>query len=58
MWDGIKHFINMALSFPNVSGSLRLVPEYKSYRWLSWGIGEVYVEFVNERDLNVVGRGG
>ena len=56
VWDGVQHFVNVAFSFQNISGSLGPVPQYESYGKLSRGIGEAYVSFVNGRDPNGSGR--
>ncbi|KAJ2974855.1 hypothetical protein NUW58_g8526 [Xylaria curta] len=62
-WDGVKHFVNVAYSFQNISGLLGPSPEYDSHARLARAIGRAYVAFVNHLDPNKVvgesdGRGG
>ncbi|KAI9649548.1 hypothetical protein NHQ30_002128 [Ciborinia camelliae] len=52
--DGVKHFVNVAFSFQNISGALGPLPQYQSYQDLSRNIGKAYVSFVNWRDPNVL----
>ena len=52
VWQGIPHFVNVAFSFQNISGSLGPVPAFESYARLSQGIGAAYVNFVVGGDPN------
>ncbi|KAI0527973.1 alpha/beta-hydrolase [Xylaria bambusicola] len=54
-WDGVKHFVNVAYSFQNVSGLLGPSPQYDSHARLARAIGQAYVAFVNHLDPNKVG---
>ncbi|RWA05932.1 hypothetical protein EKO27_g9168 [Xylaria grammica] len=51
-WDGVKHFVNVAYSFQNISGLLGPSPEYDSHARLARAIGQAYVSFVNYLDPN------
>ncbi|KAI1333479.1 lipase [Xylariaceae sp. FL0016] len=53
-WDGVKHFVNVAFSFQNVSGLLGPRPEYDSHAMLARAIGQAYIGFVNHLDPNEV----
>ncbi|EMR68866.1 putative lipase (secreted protein) protein [Eutypa lata UCREL1] len=55
-WDGVKHFVNVAFSFQNISGLLGPSPEYDDHMRLSRAIGQAYVNFVYDLDPN--GREG
>ncbi|KAI1186456.1 alpha/beta-hydrolase [Nemania serpens] len=57
-WDGVKHFVNVAFSFQNISGLLGPSPEYDSHAQLARAIGRAYVAFVNHLDPNEVGSDG
>ncbi|KAH9906410.1 alpha/beta-hydrolase [Xylariomycetidae sp. FL2044] len=54
-WDGVKHFVNVAFSFQNISGGLGPSPAYDSHRRLARAIGQAYVGFVHSLDPNEVG---
>jgi len=56
-WDGVKHFVNVAYSFQNISGLLGPSPAYDSHARLAKAIGKAYVSFVNHLDPNHKGRG-
>ncbi|KAI1434366.1 alpha/beta-hydrolase [Xylaria sp. CBS 124048] len=58
VWDGVKHFDNVAFSFQNISGLLGPSPAYDSHARLARAIGEAYVGFVNHFDPNLVGEAG
>ncbi|TGJ83568.1 hypothetical protein E0Z10_g5198 [Xylaria hypoxylon] len=51
-WDGVKHFLNVAYSFQNISGLLGPSPEYDSHVKLARAIGQAYIRFVNYLDPN------
>ncbi|KAI0872072.1 alpha/beta-hydrolase [Hypoxylon argillaceum] len=51
-WDGVKHFVNVAFSFQNISGLLGPSPAYDSHARLARAIGRAYVGFVNHLDPN------
>ncbi|KAI0971213.1 alpha/beta-hydrolase [Xylaria arbuscula] len=51
-WDGVKHFVNVAYSFQNISGLLGPSPEYDSHVQLARSIGQAYVGFVYHLDPN------
>ncbi|KAI1124764.1 alpha/beta-hydrolase [Nemania abortiva] len=51
-WDGVKHFVNVAFSFQNISGLLGPSPQYDSHLKLARAIGQAYVGFVNHLDPN------
>jgi carboxylesterase type B len=53
-WDGVKHFLNVAYSFQNISGLLGPSPTYDSHAKLARAIGQAYVSFVNHLDPNEV----
>ena len=48
----VPHFVNVVFSFQNISGALRPLPQYQSYKDLSTNIGRAYVSFVREGDPN------
>jgi len=50
--DGVQHFVNVAYSFQNITGSLGPLPEFESHRELSRAIGQAYVNFVYWGDPN------
>ncbi|KAI8627323.1 alpha/beta-hydrolase [Xylariaceae sp. FL1651] len=52
--DGVKHFVNVAYSFQNISGLLGPRPKYDSHARLAKAIGQAYVNFVNHLDPNGV----
>ncbi|KAI0802380.1 lipase [Xylaria sp. FL0064] len=54
-WDGVKHFVNVAYSFQNISGLLGPSPQYDSHFKLARAIGQAYVSFVNHLDPNKAG---
>ncbi|KAI1275080.1 lipase [Xylaria sp. FL0933] len=54
-WDGVKHFVNVAYSFQNISGLLGPSPTYDSHARLARAIGQAYVSFVNHLDPNNAG---
>ncbi|KAI1350517.1 lipase [Xylaria sp. FL0043] len=54
-WDGVKHFVNVAYSFQNISGLLGPSPQYDSHLKLARAIGQAYVSFVNHLDPNKAG---
>ncbi|KAI1360513.1 alpha/beta-hydrolase [Xylaria arbuscula] len=56
-WDGVKHFVNVAYSFQNISGLLGPSPLYDSHTRLARAIGQAYVAFVNHLDPNEAGPG-
>ncbi|KAI0428057.1 alpha/beta-hydrolase [Xylaria sp. FL1042] len=56
-WDGVKHFVNVAYSFQNISGLLGPSPAYDSHARLARAIGRAYVSFVNHLDPNGAGAG-
>lgn len=56
-WDGVKHFVNVAYSFQNISGLLGPSPQYDSHIRLARAIGTAYVAFVNHLDPNEAGPG-
>lgn len=49
-WDGVKHFVNVAFSFQNISGLLGPSPEYDDHMQLSRAIGQAYINFVYDLD--------
>ncbi|KAI0110440.1 alpha/beta-hydrolase [Nemania sp. FL0031] len=51
-WDGVKHFVNVAFSFQNISGLLGPSPQYDSHAKLARAIGQAYIGFVNHLDPN------
>lgn len=51
-WSGVKHFVNVAYSFQNISGLLGASPQYDSHMELAKGIGQAYAHFVNDLDPN------
>ncbi|KAI1075348.1 alpha/beta-hydrolase [Whalleya microplaca] len=53
-WDGVKHFLNVAYSFQNISGELGPSPEYDSHARLAKAIGQAYIGFVNHLNPNKV----
>ncbi|KAH8646868.1 lipase [Xylariales sp. PMI_506] len=56
VWDGVKHFENVAFSFQNISGLLGASPQYDSHARLAHGIGQAYVLFT--AGLNPSGGSG
>ncbi|KAF2110206.1 carboxylesterase [Lophiotrema nucula] len=48
----VPHFVNVVFSFQNISGALGPLPQYQSYKDLSTGIGNAYVNFVVSGDPN------
>lgn len=52
VWNGVKHFDNVAFSFQNISGELGSSPEHDNDAELARLIGQAYVRFVNELDPN------
>ncbi|KAI0016313.1 alpha/beta-hydrolase [Xylariomycetidae sp. FL0641] len=54
VWDGVKHFDNVAFSFQNISGALGPRPAYASHGRLARAIGQAYVGFVRSLDPNQV----
>ncbi|KAL1964878.1 hypothetical protein VTN77DRAFT_6231 [Rasamsonia byssochlamydoides] len=56
--DGIPHFVNVAFSFQNISGNLGPLPQYQSYKNLSFDIGRAYVNFVYDHNPNGDSEGG
>jgi carboxylesterase type B len=50
--DGVQHFVNVAYSFQNITGSLGPLPEYESHFDLATAIGRAYVNFVYWGDPN------
>jgi carboxylesterase type B len=52
VWDGVKHFENVAFSFQNISGLLGPSPDYDSHLQLGRAIGTAYAHFVNDLDPN------
>lgn len=56
-WDGVKHFVNVAFSFQNISGLLGPSPEYDSHARLSRAIGQAYVNFVYDLNPNGIQDG-
>ncbi|KAK7749291.1 hypothetical protein SLS62_008260 [Diatrype stigma] len=56
-WDGVKHFVNVAFSFQNISGLLGPSPEYDSHARLSRAIGQAYVNFVYDLNPNGIENG-
>ncbi|CAJ2510279.1 Uu.00g061790.m01.CDS01 [Anthostomella pinea] len=57
-WDGVKHFVNVAYSFQNISGELGPSPEFDSHAKLAKAIGQAYIGFVNHLDPNEVAAAG
>ncbi|KAI2637565.1 alpha/beta-hydrolase [Xylaria nigripes] len=55
VWDGVKHFDNVAFSFQNISGLLGPSPAFDSHERLARGIGVAYIAFVNHYDPNLIG---
>ncbi|RYP40375.1 hypothetical protein DL767_001730 [Monosporascus sp. MG133] len=55
-WDGVKHFVNVAFSFQNISGLLGPSPEYDGHARLARAIGRAYINFVSDLDPNGVGE--
>jgi carboxylesterase type B len=51
-WDGVKHFVNVAFSFQNISGLLGASPQYDSHKNLAHAVGQAYIHFVNDLDPN------
>ncbi|KAK7431283.1 hypothetical protein QQZ08_002054 [Neonectria magnoliae] len=52
IWDGIKHFDNVAYSFQNISGALGPSPQYDSHAVLAKAIGQAYIRFVYDLQPN------
>ena len=48
----VPHFVNVVPLFQNISGALRPLPQYQSYKDLSTNIGQAYVSFVREGGPN------
>ncbi|KAI0481768.1 alpha/beta-hydrolase [Xylaria cf. heliscus] len=53
-WDGVKHFVNVAYSFQNISGLLGPSPDFDSHARLARAIGHAYVSFANHLSPNKV----
>lgn len=53
-WDGVKHFVNVAYSFQNISGLLGPSPAFDSHARLARSIGQAYVGFCNDLTPNKV----
>ncbi|KAI0862859.1 alpha/beta-hydrolase [Xylaria cubensis] len=51
--DGVQHFVNVAFSFQNITGTLGPLPEFQSHREISTDIGKAYLNFVYRHDPNV-----
>ncbi|KAI0444985.1 alpha/beta-hydrolase [Xylaria telfairii] len=51
-WDGVKHFVNVAYSFQNISGLLGPSPTFDSHARLARAIGQAYVGFCNDLTPN------
>ncbi|KAI1496893.1 lipase [Biscogniauxia marginata] len=51
-WDGVKHFLNVAYSFQNISGELGPSPQYDNHARLAKAIGQAYIGFVYNLDPN------
>ncbi|KAI1349700.1 Alpha/Beta hydrolase protein [Xylaria sp. FL0043] len=49
---GVQHFVNVAFSFQNISGSLGPLPEFQSHKDISVDIGKAYLNFVYWHDPN------
>ncbi|KAI1276387.1 alpha/beta-hydrolase [Xylaria sp. FL0933] len=49
---GVQHFVNVAFSFQNISGSLGSLPEFQSHKDISVDIGKSYLNFVYWLDPN------
>ena len=58
-WDGIKHFVNVAFSFQNISGQLgpATAEGAQGRRAVSKQVGEAYIRFVNDWNPNGSGYG-
>ncbi|KAI0447217.1 alpha/beta-hydrolase [Xylaria telfairii] len=50
--DGVQHFVNVAFSFQNITGTLGPVPEFQSHGEISADIGRAYLNFVYQHDPN------
>ncbi|KAI0975702.1 Alpha/Beta hydrolase protein [Xylaria arbuscula] len=50
--DGVQHFVNVAFSFQNISGTLGPLPEFQSHKDISVDIGKSYLNFAYSHDPN------
>ncbi|KAI3327192.1 alpha/beta-hydrolase [Xylariaceae sp. AK1471] len=50
--DGVQHFVNVAFSFQNISGTLGPLPEFRAHKDISVDIAKSYLNFVYRHDPN------
>ncbi|RYC53822.1 hypothetical protein CHU98_g12387 [Xylaria longipes] len=50
--DGVQHFVNVAFSFQNITGTLGPLPQFQSHKQISADIGKAYLNFVHRHDPN------